>query len=332
MNKRTLGAAVAAVALAASLSPLFANGQKEAASATFVPTKAIDWMVTSSPGGGSDIYTRKIADIMTRENLVAGKSFLINNKTDGGGEVGRLQISRTAGGAMADHTLLTFNSGDLMPMVKNTANRIENFTPIAVMAVDKQLLYVGESAKYKTFAEVIAAVKAGENVVIAGSKGDDIATYQLLIKELGFNENQLAFITNDSTSAAITAILGGHVDLVLSKPAAADQYVVAGKLTPVLALSTTRFTGNLASAPTLSELGSYKNVEMPVWRGVVGPKDMSPQAAKYWSDAFKAVSDSAAWKDEYIGKYKLVPEFRDYKEAAAYMAQFQADYLKSIGK
>lgn len=330
MNKRILISA--AVALTASLSPLFAEGQKEAAPAAFAPAKAIEWVVTSSPGGGSDIYTRKISDIMTRENLVGGKPFLISNRTDGGGEVGRLQVSRVAAGLMANHTLLTFNSGDLMPMVKNTANRIENFTPIAVMAVDKQLLYIGESAKYKTFAEVIAVVKAGQSVVIAGSKGDDIATYELLIKELGFNQNQMAFITNDSTSAAITSILGGHVDLVLSKPAAADQYVAAGKLTPVLALATTRFTGNLAAAPTLSELGSYKNVEMPVWRGVVGPKDMSPEAAKYWSDVFKAVSESVEWKSEYIEKYKLVPEYRDHKDAAAYMAQFQADYLKSIGK
>lgn len=328
-NRMILAAALAALT---TFPCLFAEGQKDSASAAFAPSKPIDWMVTSSPGGGSDIYTRKISDIMTQLNLVGGKTFLVVNKTDGGGEVGRLQVSRVAAGPSADHTLLTFNSGDLMPMVKNTANRVENFTPIAVMAVDKQLLYIGESAKYKTFAEVIAAVKAGQSVVVAGSKGDDIATYELLIKELGFTPNQMAFITNDSTSAAITSILGGHVDLVLSKPAAADQYVAAGKLTPVLALSTSRFTGNLASAPTLSELGTYKNVEMPVWRGVVGPKGMSPAAVKFWSDALKKVSESEEWKTGYIEKYKLVPEFRDAAEAKAYMAAFELVYLKSIGK
>jgi len=98
--------------------------------------------------------------------------------------------------AVADYgLLLTFNSGDLMPMVKNTANRLANFTPIAIMAEDKQLLFIGESAKYKTFADVITAVKGGAKVVIGGSKGDDVATYELLIKELGLSENQLAFIT-----------------------------------------------------------------------------------------------------------------------------------------
>jgi len=311
--------------------PLFAGGKQEASSGVFVPSQDIEWIVTSSPGGGSDIYTRLIGDIMTKQNLIGGKTILVNNQTDGGGEVGRLAVSRVTG-KKADHTLLTFNSGDLMPMVKNTANRVENFTVIAMMAVDKQLLYKGEKSKYDSFADVIAAVKAGGKGVIAGSKGDDGATYELLIKELGFTENQMAFITNDATSAAITSILGGHVDLVLSKPAAADQYVAAGKLTPVLALSKTRFTGNLASAPRLSEVGSYKDGEYPVWRGVVGPKAMSPAAAKYWSDVFKTVSESEAWKTNYLGKFKLLSDYRNNADAAAFMAEYQASYLKSIGK
>ena len=265
------------ILLAAALAcPLFAGGKQEASGGAFTPAQDIEWIVTSSPGGGSDIYSRMIGDIMTKQNLIGGKTILVNNQTDGGGEVGRLAVSRVTG-KKADHTLLTFNSGDLMPMVKNTANRVENFSVIALMAVDKQLLYKGEQSKYASFADVIAAVKAGKKIVIAGSKGDDVATYELLIKELGFTENQMAFITNDATSAAITAILGGHVDLVISKPAAADQYVLAGKLTPVLALSKTRFTGNLASAPKLSEVGAYKDVEYPVWRGVAAPKAMTPR-------------------------------------------------------
>lgn len=320
------------VLLIAAFLPLFAQGTAEKASASFTPSKDIEWIVTSSPGGGSDIYTRIISDIMTRLKLANGKTFLVINKTDGGGEVGRLQVSRTKEGNVADHTLLTFNSGDHGPMLNNTANRIENFTPIAVMAVDKQLLYIGEYSKYSNFAEVLAAVAQGKNIVIAGSKGDDIATYELLIKELGVNQNQIAFITNNATSDAITSVLGGHVDIVMSKPAAADQYVAAKKLTPILALAETRFTGNLASAPTLSEVGAYKNVENPIWRGVVGPKAMSAEAAKFWSDAFKAVSESPEWATEYITKYKLVSEFRDMNEAKTYMEKFQATYLAAIGK
>ena len=104
---------------------------------TFTPKETINWTVTSSPGGGSDIYTRMISDIMTKENLVNGQPIIVTNKTDGSGEIGRNEVATTKG-SKADYTLLTFNSGDLMPMVQNTKNRSSNFRILAIMAVDKQ--------------------------------------------------------------------------------------------------------------------------------------------------------------------------------------------------
>ena len=302
---------------------------------TFTPSKEINWIVTSKAGGGSDIYTRMISDIMTTEGMVSN-TFVVENITDGAGEIGRNQVAMTRAGDDADHTLLTFNSGDLMPMCLNTDNRVENFTPLAIMAVDKQLLFTGPNAKYATFADALAAAQAGTKVVIGGSKGDDIATYEALIAELGLTEDQMSYITYDGTGDAIVACLGEHIDMVLSKPAAAAQYVEATNpsehLTPVLALASERYTGNLADAPTLSEIGDYENVEIPVWRGVVGPKNMSPEAAAYWSELLGKVSETDAWKTNYLEKNKLISNYMTQAEATEYMTQYQADYLASIGK
>ncbi|MCF0238321.1 MAG: tripartite tricarboxylate transporter substrate binding protein [Sphaerochaetaceae bacterium] len=310
--------------------PIFANGSTEgSASGSFTPTKDVEWTCTSKPGGGSDIFTQQIKDAM-KNNGISNANVVVSYVTDGGGEVGRLQVATTSA-AKADHTLLTFNSGDLMPMVANTDNRVENFTPLAIMAVDKQLLFVGKDSKYKSFQEVIDAVKAGTKVVIAGSKGDDIETYNALIKELGFTEAQLGYITNDATSGAITALLGGHVDLCLSKPAAAAQYVEAGSMVPILALSTQRYeSAALAGAPILSELG-YNDVEVPVWRGVVGPKTMSAAAAAYWVDCLQKVTETQSWKD-YLEKNGLMGQFIGGDDAVAYMQNYQKDYLAKIGK
>ncbi len=314
------------------VTPAFAAAQSEVASSeAFVPTRNVEWYVTSSPGGGSDIFTRTLMDIMVGENLVNDKNIVIQYKTDGAGEVGRLLVSNMKAGPQADHTLLTFNSGDLMPMVKNTNNRFENFQPIAHLAVDKHLIFVNEMSPFNSFEDVIAALKAGKNVTLAGSKGDDIGCHAALAKELGVSVDQFAYITHDASSGAITAILGNHYDLLISKPAAASQYVEAGKIKPILALSTSRFPGNLGSAPTLKELG-YKNVEVPNWRSVVGPKNMSPEAVAYWSDVFKQVSVQDAWTKGYIEKQKLVPDFMDHNTFKAYGTQFQAEYLASIGK
>lgn len=125
---------------------------------TFTPKETINWTVTSSPGGGSDIYTRMISDIMTKENLVNGQPIIVTNKTDGSGEIGRNEVATTKG-SKADYTLLTFNSGDLMPMVQNTKNRSSNFRILAIMAVDKQLIFKGEQTKYADFKEAIEAAK-----------------------------------------------------------------------------------------------------------------------------------------------------------------------------
>ena len=322
---------IAIVAMLIVAMAVFAGGSKERGDGTFTPSRDVTWTVTSNPGGGSDIFTQEAKNAMST-NGISDANIVIDYVTDGGGEVGRLNVSRMTG-PRADHTILTFNSGDIMPMLANTDNRIENFTPLAVMAVDKQLLFAGDITKYQSWQEVLDALAAGERVVIAGSKGDDIETYNALIKELGVSQSQLAYTTNDSTSTAITALLGGHVDLVLGKPAAAEQYVLAGRMKPILALSNERFPTELfKDAPTLGEFEGYDNVEVPVWRGVVGPKAMSDAAADYWTECLRQVSETEDWQVGYIQRNALISQFMDRHEAAEYMKQYQVDYLAKIGK
>ena len=310
-------------------------------SGEFVPTKTVTWICTSSAGGGSDIFSRKIADIMKNDNLVNGQASVVSNETDGSGEVGRNKIA-TMKGDDANYNLLTFNSGDLMPMVKNTKNRSSNFRILAIMAVDKQLLFSCPASEAKTdyakaggdqndFAAAIEAAKNGTFVVIGGSKGDDITTYGKLLAEVGLTEQQMGYITYDSTSDAITAALGGNGDFAISKPAAAAQYVESGDLNAVLALANERYTGNLADAPTLSEIGDYENVEVPVWRGVAAPAAMSDEAVAFWSEALGKVSASDAWHTEYLQKNQLIDEYKDTVAATEYVTAYEADYMAANG-
>ena len=106
----------------------------------------------------------------------------------------------------------------------------------------------------------------------------------------------------------------------------------AGELIPVLALSNVRYTGNLASAPTVSEVGSFKNVEFPIWRGIVGPAAMTAEAQAFWSAALKKVVETGTWKNDYIGKFMLLPEYLTYQQSTEYMTKFEKEYLASQGK
>ena len=146
-------AAAMAVSLAACGSkteqPSTGSNSSDAEATGFIPSKNVTWVCTSSAGGGSDIFSRQIADIMKNEDLVNGQTIVISNETDGSGEVGRNKVATMKAGD-ADYTLLTFNSGDLMPMVTNTQNRSSNFRILAIMAVDKQLLFSCGSTAGKT--------------------------------------------------------------------------------------------------------------------------------------------------------------------------------------
>lgn len=302
---------------------------EEAGDGTFTATDTINWVVTSSPGGGSDIYTRMISDIMITEEFI-DQTVVVANKTDGNGEVGRNEVA-TMKGDKSDHTLLTFNSGDLMPMLLNTKNRAANFKIIAIMAVDKQLMFKGEATTHETFLDAIEAAKAGTPVIVGGSKGDDIATYEALIAEVGLTPEQMPFITHNSTGDAITALLGGHIEFVISKPAASSEYVEAGSLIPVLALSTERYTGNLADAPKLSEIGDYADVEIPVWRGVAAPAEMSDAAVTYWSDLLSQVSETEKWKMEYLDKNKLLSNYLNSADATTFVTEFEKTFMADNG-
>ena len=310
---------------------VYANGANENGDGTFTPNRDVTWTVTSSPGGGSDIFTQEIKNIMIEQGITDA-NLVIDYVTDGGGEIGRLNVSRTQAGPRADHTLLTFNSGDLMPMCLNTDRRLQDFTPIALMAIDNHLLLCGQNSPYDDWQKIVDALDAGKRIVIGGSKGDDIETYNELIAELGVTANQFAYTTNDSTSTAITALLGGHVDLVLGKPAACEQYILAGRMTPIVALAEERFdTDLLKDTPSITEFG-YEAVDVPNWRGVVAPKAMSDAAADFWSEVLRQVSETEDWLVGYVERNGLVPQYLDREATVQYMADFQADYLQKIGK
>lgn len=318
---------------------LTACGSQTNSTTAFVPTQDITWTCTSSIGGGSDLFTREVSRILTEENLVNGQTIMVFNETDDAGEAGRSKVADTT--EDADYQLLTFNSGDLMAMVTNTDYRSSDFRILAILAVDRQLLFSCPAVRQNTaygnsggddtdFSAVIEAARDGAEIVIGGSKGDDIATYHALLDELDLSEQTIRYVSYDSTLDAIHAAEAGELDFVISKPAAAKQFVDDGTLLPILALSGERFSGNLADAPTLSELGDYENVEMPIWRGVAAPKAMDDEAAAYWSDALNQVAESDDWQN-YLRLNQLVDDHLSHDDAAAFVSDYEADYLEING-
>ena len=87
---------------------------------------------------------------------------------------------------------------------------------------------------------------------------------------------------------------------------------------------------NLADAPTLSEIGDYENVEVPVWRGEAAPAAMSDAAEAFRTEALQKVSETQAWNDEYLVPNQLNSQYMNSTDATAYVSEYEADYMATI--
>lgn len=304
------------VLLVAASAFVFASGEAEMADGEWSPNRTVEWYCTSSPGGGSSIFTQTIIEIIKEEGLV-DEDMIINYKTDGGGAVGRREVS---GKNTNGHTLLTFNNGDLQPLVQLEDGDLDMFTPLAVMATDGQILLVPADSPYETAEDFIAAIDAGERIIINGSKGDDINLFERIEEEVG---GDLEYLINDSTGDALTQILGGNADAVIAKPAASYELVTAGELRPLIAATRDGF-GEPFEAPTFGDLGY--DIELTVYRGIVGPQDMPQEAVDFWSDVFGQVVQTEAWQEGYLNRFLLTDNYLPADESAEYMQDFEDIY------
>jgi putative tricarboxylic transport membrane protein len=296
------------------------SSASSAVPAKFEPQKNIEAVCTSSPGGGSDMFIRTIGDIMTKKGLVK-KTIIVTNQTDGGGLVGRNRVKDMKD----DHVILVLNSGDLLDCLRNSDMTIESFTPLCTMAMDTTLLTIGKRTAYKSFKEVLIAIKNGKKVVSGGSRGADQYAHDMLVEELvkkeEINPDLMPFIPYESTSAAITALLGGHIEICAVKPAAAQEYVFAGDLVPIVIYGDTKLPEPFDKAPTIVDLG-YDKIEFPMWRSIAGPKNMTPEGVQFWTTTLETVFKSDEWQ-AYLKKNGLTPFFKNAIEAKKWLTSVQ---------
>jgi len=283
-----------------------ATSSEEPAKDEFSLSRSVEFWVSSKAGGNSDMFSRTIADIISKNNWADQPIIIINNE-DGNGQIARRNVATSK---TPDESLLCMSSGDLTVMVTLGGLTLDDFRPIAILGADKHLVLTGKNSRFKTMEEVIEAAKNGERITIGGTPGDELTVLNMMLEELDLADS-FDFVSFGSSAETVTALMGGHVDLGMGKPAAAREYVVSGDIIPLVALSTTRFAKPFDTAPTLSELG-YNDVEFPLYRGVVGPKNMSDEALAYWDSVIAKVAQSPEWK-AYLEKTLLIG---DYKNAA----------------
>lgn len=266
------------------------EGVKETkASSGDYPSKTLNVIIPFGPGGGTDLYIRKIMEIMQKEKIYT-KNIKIENREGGSGAVGWGFLESKKG----DPYYVAPTSGSFFttPLVSNTNFNYETFTPIALMGADDLLLLVKENSKYDSLDKFIEAAKSGKRMKMGGvgQVSDEMIVPNLFAKEAGFEFDYVPF---QSAGELTSALLSDSLDAIVGNPARSLGQI-NGDLMKPLAFSGLERLPQLKETPTFKELGYDVNISQP--RGVVLAADVDAEVKEWWIDAMKQVSETKEWK------------------------------------
>jgi putative tricarboxylic transport membrane protein len=275
------------------------------AQAQWVPTKPVEFIVHTGPGGGSDLLARAVAQMMEKEKLVPVRIQVIN-KPGGNGAVAAAAIAEKKDDP---HTLGFITSVWIAnPLTTSEAKvTLHDLKPVAQLLMDPAVIAVRADSPYKSLKEFIEAARAhpGQLKQSGGSvtSRDNIVRQQLQHA----TGTKWAFVSFPGGGERLAALLGGHVDMMVIEPTEAGEQVRAGKLRVLTQLADRRLPA-YPDAPTLKEAG-FDVTPTPQIRGVVAPPQMPAEAAAYWEGRFAKLAETPSWK-KYVVDNQLEDSFR----------------------
>ena len=290
------------------------------------PSRPIRIIIPFAPGGGSDLTARPLADFMTPR---LGQPVVVENKPGGGSSIG---IDTVAKAKPDGYTLLwqTSDGISVLPAVKaNLPYRVpEDFAWVAGFVTYSHVIAVNADRPYKTLQELIAFAKENPGKVRFGSSGTGNGAH--LVGELFAHTAgiKLVHVPFNGGGPAVTAAVGGHIDMVMLTPSSTKTFIDSGRL---LALATTQAGRDplLPNVPTLAEAG-MPGLVMGGYYGMLAPAGTpEPILAKLRAEIQAMMKEPAIM--ERIGSYGLRPAYLSGEDYRAFMVRDLARW-KDVAK
>ena len=319
--KRQLLFAVA-LTVGAALAPS-ARGQ----SAAWKPVQNVEIIVPAAAGGANDLTGRLVQRILTDGKLVPNTVNVVN-RPGGGHSIGLAYLNQRAGDG---HYLMIETGTMLVNEITGKLNiRHADITPIAVLYRDFVGITVRVDSPIKTGRDFVERLKKDPgSLSIALSSALANANHlaaAMVAKNGGADVQKMKIVVFNSGSETMTALLGGHVDVVAGPANLAARHLPEGKIRVIGLAAPKRLGGVLAQVPTFGEQGMPG--VLANWRSVIGPKNMSPAQVTYWDEVFAKVVQADEYKKE-VERNLADPIYLGSREAKKFWDQEYAD-LKGL--
>ena len=266
------------------------------------PQKNVEIIVPVVPGGTNDKLARAIERTLVGGKLV-NTSVTVVHRAGGGNQIAYAYVSQHAGDP---HYLLMGTSTLITAHAMGTSKiGYADFTPIASIFNDYVVLTVNAASPLRDGNDLIARMRADAQSMPLGfssSLGNHHHIIAgLFMKGIGANPRDLKTVIFKGSSESLTALLGGHIEMVSTGAGNAAPHMAAGKLRVLGVSSGQRLPGTMADVPTWKEQGV--DLVYGSWRSVVGPKGLTAEQVAFWENALRKVVESADWKAELERNY-----------------------------
>jgi tripartite-type tricarboxylate transporter receptor subunit TctC len=247
------------------------------------PSKRVTIVVPFAAGSNTDACARLVADLLKD---IYGQPFIVENRGGAGGSLGANAVAK----APADgYTLLMAGNTSLSaaPALLKTVpyDPIKDFTPIARIGRFSSVLVTTPEQPFKTMQAFVAYGKANPGKLSYGhgnSTGHIVG--ETIKKRTGI---EIARVPYSATPAAITDLIGGRTQMVVSDLLSGVPQIQAGRLVPLATIFRER-SSLLADVPTLHET-VLPGFEVLPWLGLFGPAGMPDDAVTMLSDNLRTL-------------------------------------------
>lgn len=283
------------------------------------PSKTIEIVNPASPGGSVDLMCRYLKKFVEDHKLVDVPVNLIY-KTGANGAIALDYVNQQQGSgetlfAIA-HTFLTIR------LTGESKQDWRDLAPIGILFKETHVTAVRSDSPISDGKDLIARMRAAPASIsygFFGNRGNHLHLAAAIpLKAAGVDILKMTTVPYRSGPEAMSAVLGGHLDVALVSAVNPAGNVQAGKMRVLTQTSPQRGDGYLKNVPTWKELGI--NVEYATAQGFTGPKGMRPEAVTFWEGVLSRLSKDAEWqklldRSLWINAYMDSAQMRRYYES-----------------
>jgi putative tricarboxylic transport membrane protein len=284
------------------------------------PQKNVEIVVANSPGGSNDRTARQVEGFLTKHRLLTTPITVVN-KPGGGGSIAYTYVNQHP----ADPHYLMIGTPALLlgHIVGSSKLTYTDFTPIASLFKDYYVFAVSTESPIKTGNDLVERLKKDPQSIAIGFptalSQNHVGAAQLL-KRIGRKANEFKSVVFKGTSEAAAALLGGHIDLIITPAGNAGPHVANGRMRVIAIAAPQRFPGVLAAAPTWREQGI--DLVFSGWRAIMAPKGLTPAQVEFWETALRKATTSPEWKADLAKNYWA----DDFAPSAQFRGELEGDY------